>query len=182
MNVALIGATGQVGSRIATELVKRGHQVTGIVRNLDGVTPQPGVTLVRGDANEPSTLAPLFAGHDAVISASRFQGADQNACSRRFRRRASSACLWWAVLQASKSPRASACSIRPAFRMPIDRKRLPARPSSMNCVGSRQSTGPSCRRPHCWNRACVQANSGSAATSCFPMRTARVGSRWKTTP
>jgi uncharacterized protein len=76
MNVALIGATGQVGSRIATELVKRGHQVTGIVRNLDGVTPQPGVTLVRGDANEPSTLAPLLAGHDAVISASRFQGAD----------------------------------------------------------------------------------------------------------
>jgi uncharacterized protein len=76
MNVALIGATGQVGSRIATELLKRGHQVTGIVRKTDGVTPRPGVSLVQGNANEPSTLAPLLAAHDAVISASRFQGAD----------------------------------------------------------------------------------------------------------
>ena len=60
MNVALIGATGQVGSRIATELVQRGHQVTGIVRNLDGVTPQPGVTLVRGEAETAKIIGAVF--------------------------------------------------------------------------------------------------------------------------
>src|ERR1700742_1817182 len=76
MNIALIGATGRVGSRIATELLNRGHKVTGIVRNTQGATPQAGVSLVQGDANDPSTLAPLLAGHDAVISASRFDGAD----------------------------------------------------------------------------------------------------------
>jgi putative NADH-flavin reductase len=76
MNIALIGATGRVGSRVAAELLKRGHHVTGIVRKLDAVAPQPGVKLVKGDANEPSSLAPLLGGHDAVISASHFLGAD----------------------------------------------------------------------------------------------------------
>jgi hypothetical protein len=30
MRIALIGATGRVGSRLATELLSRGHTVTGI--------------------------------------------------------------------------------------------------------------------------------------------------------
>ena len=34
MKIALIGITGRVGSRVADELLKRGHQVTGIARNL----------------------------------------------------------------------------------------------------------------------------------------------------
>lgn len=33
MKVALIGASGNVGSRILTELLNRGHEVTGIVRH-----------------------------------------------------------------------------------------------------------------------------------------------------
>jgi len=33
MNVALIGSGGRVGSRLATELLRRGHTVTGIERN-----------------------------------------------------------------------------------------------------------------------------------------------------
>jgi len=32
--MALIGATGQVGSRILTELLRRAHQVTAIARNV----------------------------------------------------------------------------------------------------------------------------------------------------
>jgi putative NADH-flavin reductase len=31
MKVAVIGATGAVGSRLMVELVRRGHQVTGII-------------------------------------------------------------------------------------------------------------------------------------------------------
>ncbi len=37
MNVALIGATGNAGSRILSELVRRGHAVTAIVRNPERV-------------------------------------------------------------------------------------------------------------------------------------------------
>jgi nucleoside-diphosphate-sugar epimerase len=32
MHVALIGATGRVGSRLVTELLSRGHTVTGVAR------------------------------------------------------------------------------------------------------------------------------------------------------
>ena len=41
MKIALIGITGRVGSRVADELLKRGHQVTGIARNLGDVNPSP---------------------------------------------------------------------------------------------------------------------------------------------
>ena len=76
MKVALIGITGRVGSRLAAELLKRGHAVTGIARNLDKVEARAGLTVKRGDATAASTLAPLLAGHDAVMSASRFQTSD----------------------------------------------------------------------------------------------------------
>ena len=76
MKIALIGITGRVGSRVADELLKRGHQVTGIARNLGDVNPQPGLTIEQGDATDPHGLTPLLKGHDAVVSASRFVSAD----------------------------------------------------------------------------------------------------------
>jgi len=79
MKVALIGVSGRVGSRIAAELLKRGHTVTGIARNPGKVAPRPGLILREGDATQLSTPAPLIAGHDAVVSASRFQTSDANA-------------------------------------------------------------------------------------------------------
>lgn len=79
MKVALIGISGRVGSRLATELLARGHSVTGIARNAGKVRPGPALTVKQGDATQPSILAPLIAGHDAVISAARFQTSDANA-------------------------------------------------------------------------------------------------------
>ena len=78
MKVALIGATGRVGSRLAAELVSRGHAVTGIAQHIP-TQPLAGVTVIRGDATNPDTLAPQLAGHDAVISATRFVTADADA-------------------------------------------------------------------------------------------------------
>ncbi|BAK76867.1 NAD-dependent epimerase/dehydratase [Pseudogulbenkiania sp. NH8B] len=72
MNVVIIGISGRVGSRLATELLQRGHQVTGIARDIGKVAPCAGVTLKQGDATDPAALAPLLAGHDAVISAAMF--------------------------------------------------------------------------------------------------------------
>lgn len=79
MKVALIGISGRVGSRLAAELLKRGHAVTGIARNVSKVGARDGLVLKAGDATAVSTLAPLLAGHDAVVSASRFQTSNATA-------------------------------------------------------------------------------------------------------
>lgn len=76
MKVALIGITGRVGSRLADELLRRGHRVTGIARQPADVAPRQGLTVKQGDAATPAALAPLLAGHDAVISAGRFVSMD----------------------------------------------------------------------------------------------------------
>jgi uncharacterized protein len=76
MKVALIGIGGRVGSRLATELLARGHTVTGIERNPGKLTNRPGLEIKQGDATNPSILVPLITGHDAVVSASRFVTSD----------------------------------------------------------------------------------------------------------
>jgi putative NADH-flavin reductase len=76
MKVALIGVTGRVGSRLVAELLRRGHAVTGIARDVGKVARQPNLTLKNADANRPDQLAPLLQGHDAVFSALKFATAD----------------------------------------------------------------------------------------------------------
>lgn len=77
MQVALVGATGNVGSRVLAELVRRGHAVTAIARN-PGTAPA-GVTAKRGDLADGAALAALLKGHDAAISAVHFTGTDPRA-------------------------------------------------------------------------------------------------------
>ena len=76
MLIALIGATGNVGSRVAAEALARGHQVTGISRHPEKLAPRTGLASVRGDIAEPDALARALAGHDAVVSSARFLGTD----------------------------------------------------------------------------------------------------------
>lgn len=76
MKVALIGISGQVGSRLLAELLRRGHEVTGIARDTGGVAARPRLLLKNADATRPAQLAPLLAGHDAVISATKFATSD----------------------------------------------------------------------------------------------------------
>lgn len=78
MQVALIGATGRVGSRLATELLSRGHTVTGLALHLPADDRRAGMTYVVVDANDPAALAPTLKGHDAVLSATRFVSSDAN--------------------------------------------------------------------------------------------------------
>lgn len=73
-HIALLGITGRAGSRIATELLQRGHTVTGIARDVSKTTARPGLTLQAADAASAEALAPLLRGHDAVISSTRFDG------------------------------------------------------------------------------------------------------------
>ncbi|GGY06448.1 NAD(P)-dependent oxidoreductase [Paludibacterium paludis] len=69
MNIALIGATGFVGSAILEELLSRGHRVTAIVTRPERVPVRDGVRALAADATDARTLAAALAGHDVVVSA-----------------------------------------------------------------------------------------------------------------
>jgi len=69
MKIALIGATGSVGTRLLAEALRRGYQVTAIVRDPAKLSSREGLTVIRGDAAQEGALAALLKGHDAVLSA-----------------------------------------------------------------------------------------------------------------
>jgi len=69
MKVALIGATGFIGSKLLDEALSRNHQVTALVSRPDRVTGHPNVTVVHTDVLDQAKLAEQLKGHDAVISA-----------------------------------------------------------------------------------------------------------------
>lgn len=69
MKIALIGATGFVGSGILAEALDRGHDVTAIVTHPDKLPTHPNLQGVKADVADPEQLASLVAGHDVVISA-----------------------------------------------------------------------------------------------------------------
>jgi putative NADH-flavin reductase len=76
MKIAVIGASGNAGSRITAELARRGHAVTAIARNPDKVVAPANVTAVKGDVLDQAGLAALLAGHDAAISSVHFLDSD----------------------------------------------------------------------------------------------------------
>ncbi len=59
MRVFVTGATGFIGSAIARELLENNHTVVGLARNEEAVAKlsQAGLGAVRGDLNDPSSLA-----------------------------------------------------------------------------------------------------------------------------
>jgi len=76
MKVAVVGATGNAGSRIVSELLQRGHHVTAIVRNPEKVPAKPNLTASKGDVFDTDGLAGLLRGHDAVVSTVHFTASD----------------------------------------------------------------------------------------------------------
>ncbi|WP_431324127.1 NAD(P)-dependent oxidoreductase [Rhizobium sp. YTU87027] len=76
MKIAIIGASGQAGSRIVAELSSRGHAVTAVARDPTKVAGLQNVTALSGDIEAPEALAKLLEGHDAVISSVHFSAAN----------------------------------------------------------------------------------------------------------
>lgn len=64
MKILLFGPAGMIGSRIATELEQRGHEITGASRTTGA------------DITDPSSVAELASGVDAVVSAVSARGVD----------------------------------------------------------------------------------------------------------
>lgn len=69
MNIALIGGTGFVGSRILPELLQRGHAVSALARHPQKYVTQPGLRVVKADVLDAAPVTQNVVGHDAIISA-----------------------------------------------------------------------------------------------------------------
>jgi putative NADH-flavin reductase len=70
MRILLFGATGNVGRCVVKEALNRGHQVAGVVRDPQAVSsPDPRMTLRRGDATDRRSVAGLASEADAAVSA-----------------------------------------------------------------------------------------------------------------
>ena len=76
MKIALIGATGQVGSRILAEALQRGHQVSAIARHAETLAPSTGLTPVALDVADSGKLAQALAGHDVAIVSVKYSVVD----------------------------------------------------------------------------------------------------------
>lgn len=69
-NVALIGASGFVGTAILNELLNRGHKVTAIIRNPEKIgVKNDNMNLVKADVSDVEALIEACKGKDAIISA-----------------------------------------------------------------------------------------------------------------
>lgn len=68
--VALIGASGFIGSQLVKELLSRGYQVTAIVRSADKIkNDDKNLKVVSADIFDTDKLAEVLKNNDAVISA-----------------------------------------------------------------------------------------------------------------
>ena len=69
MNIALIGATGFVGSALLEELLSRGHSVRALQRDTAKLAARPGLEARSMDVLNGRSLAAELKGLDAVVSA-----------------------------------------------------------------------------------------------------------------
>ena len=69
LKIALFGATGMIGSRIAAEALARGHEVTAISRKSGPVQGLPQLQVIAGDVFDAARNAAQIAGFDAIASA-----------------------------------------------------------------------------------------------------------------
>ncbi|NTY40441.1 NAD(P)-dependent oxidoreductase [Burkholderia diffusa] len=67
LNIALFGATGMIGSRIAAEAARRSHRVTALSRNPGSAGD--GITAKAADLFDAASIAAALPGHDVVASA-----------------------------------------------------------------------------------------------------------------
>jgi hypothetical protein len=69
MHIAIIGASGFIGSALTTEALERGHQVRALVSRPERLTQTEGLTGVQVDVMDTAALALALEGADLVISA-----------------------------------------------------------------------------------------------------------------
>ena len=69
MKIALVGSTGNIGSRILSEALGRKHLVIGITRDPEKLVARDGLTVRKANTHDAKGLAEALRGSDAVIVA-----------------------------------------------------------------------------------------------------------------
>jgi putative NADH-flavin reductase len=67
MNIVLAGATGNIGSRILDEALRRGHRVTGLTRDPAKLGARDGLQAKKANTTDVAAFADVLKGHDAAI-------------------------------------------------------------------------------------------------------------------
>lgn len=67
MKVAIVGATGFIGSKLLAEAVSRGHVVTAVTRSPGKLPKNDRIIPAPADVNDVQALTGYFRGQDAVI-------------------------------------------------------------------------------------------------------------------
>lgn len=68
MKVVVFGGTGSIGTLVVERAIEQGHQVTVFTRDRAAVErDEPRLRVEQGDVFDTRTIAPVIAGHDAVI-------------------------------------------------------------------------------------------------------------------
>jgi uncharacterized protein len=69
MKVAIVGATGMIGSKLLEEAIDRGHVVTAVSRHATRLPAHERVRSVDADVLDTNELARAFSGQDAILHA-----------------------------------------------------------------------------------------------------------------
>jgi putative NADH-flavin reductase len=67
MNIVLAGATGNIGSRILDEALRRGHRVTALTRDPAKLGARSGLQAKKANTAEVAAFTDAVKGHDAAI-------------------------------------------------------------------------------------------------------------------
>src|SRR5256884_6548033 len=76
MKIAVVGASGNTGSRTVAGLARRGHAITAIARRPEKIALHQNVSAKAGDVMDQAALTRLLAGHDIAISSVHFLDSD----------------------------------------------------------------------------------------------------------
>jgi putative NADH-flavin reductase len=69
MKIIVFGATGGTGKLIVSQALAKGHSVTVLVRNPEGLPQDPHLRVIQGDVFDFATVVDAVRGHRAVLSA-----------------------------------------------------------------------------------------------------------------
>jgi uncharacterized protein len=69
MNVTLYGGSGQIGSRILNELLRRGHAVKAVARDSGKIAAGSRLTVIAGDVDDVAGIAAASKDADVLVSA-----------------------------------------------------------------------------------------------------------------
>ncbi len=78
-NIALVGMTGNIGSRILNEALERSHRVTGTTRGAANLPAGEGLTVATVHPADAAALAAVLRGHDVVVVSLKWNANDIDA-------------------------------------------------------------------------------------------------------